>query len=292
MVTIQLKEDNYFCLPVRATPLQNRVMADQAEDWGDISASTIDPDYEEPFQDHEGQQMNERNRLFHLREVYLDALDKNFEEINNDDRFFAFTLAELQERRSSMGRDFREMERIHHLYRQQAMLVTNDILVSMSASLLEAVSKMHLRIQVLAETARSHPDPVTQHTTFRQFATAVTNNSTINPDGQVIRVEQAHRPQIGKFNGSMADWPAFRDLFVSEVHNRALDPVRKLLLLKDACIGAAADTLGSWQPTADNYQLATTTTNITSFTDCSQHSMQPASRRRKRTMQSERSGTH
>lgn len=112
-------------------------------------------------------------------------------------------------------------------------------------------------MQLLAETARISPTSPAFHTTFGRFAASAAANSTMNSDNPpVIRVEQAHRPQIGKFDGTMADWPAFRDLFIAEVHDRPIDPVRKLLLLKDACTGKAADTLGAWQPTAGNYQLA------------------------------------
>lgn len=226
-------------------------MADRGLEWESESVSTIEPN------EAEAQLLADQDRLYDLREGHLQALYHTIDEINDDDQFFTLTLSDLEERRSSMSQEFREMEQIHHLYRQRAMLATNDILTSTSAILLDAFAKMQLRIQVLTETAQSNPNRAAQQTTFRQFATAVTGNSTINPDSQaVIRVEQAHRPQIGKFDGSMADWPAFRDLFMSEVHNRTLDPVRKLLLLKDACVGKAAETLGAWQPTAGNYQLA------------------------------------
>lgn len=201
--------------------------------------------------------LQERDRLYELREAHLQALYHEFEMINDDDRFYALSLADLETCQTRMQETFKAMEEAHHQYRQRAMLASNEILESVQADLLSALTKMQPRIQVLTSTSQNATQSPHAHTTFGQFAASAAANSTMNPDGQaVIRVEQPHRPQIGKFNGSMADWPAFRDLFLAEVHNRPLDPVRKLLLLKDACVGKAADTLGAWQPTAENYQLA------------------------------------
>lgn len=71
----------------------------------------------------------------------------------------------------------------------------------------------------------------------------------------VIRMERP--PEVGSFDGNPADWPAFRDLFVAEVHNRDnIDPVSKLIYLQRALTGAAAKTLGPWKPTSENYAPA------------------------------------
>lgn len=192
-----------------------------------------------------------------LREQHLRTLNQDIEAINDDDLFYSFSLTDLESYQTRMKVTFREMETAHHQYQRLAMMATNDILRTAQADLLLAFTKMQPRIQVLTSTAHTGPHSIPLHSTFGQFSTSPTPNSTINPDSQaVIRVEQPHRPQIGKFNGTMADWPAFRDLFIAEVHNRPIDAVRKLLLLKDACIGKAAKTLGAWQPTAGNYQLA------------------------------------
>lgn len=201
--------------------------------------------------------LQEQDRLYELREAHLQTLQHDFEIINDDDRFYALSLEDLQICETRMQETFRAMEEAHHQYRQRAMLATNHILKSAEAELLVAFAKLQRRIQVLTSISRNAVRSPQLQSTFGQFAASAMANSTINPDGQaVIRVEQPHRPQIGKFNGNMADWPAFRDLFIAEVHNRPIDAVRKLLLLKDACVGKAADTLGAWGPTAENYLLA------------------------------------
>lgn len=69
-------------------------------------------------------------------------------------------------------------------------------------------------------------------------------------------VEATQPPKISKFDGNPANWPAFRDLFLAEVHNKEIDPVMKLLYLQESCVGKAALTLGPWQPVKDNYKAA------------------------------------
>lgn len=63
-------------------------------------------------------------------------------------------------------------------------------------------------------------------------------------------------PKVAKFDGSAESWPTFRDLFISEVHQRYPDDVTKLVYLQQLCVGGAKQTLGQWQPTAANYKLA------------------------------------
>lgn len=75
----------------------------------------------------------------------------------------------------------------------------------------------------------------------------VNANLTVYPNTpQIKRVETALPPQIGEFDGNPANWPSFRDLFITEVHNKELDPVSKLRYLQTACVGRAAETLGPW----------------------------------------------
>lgn len=63
-------------------------------------------------------------------------------------------------------------------------------------------------------------------------------------------------PRVSKFDGSAEQWPTFRDLFISEVHQRYPDDITKLVYLQQLCTGEAKQTLGQWQPTAANYKLA------------------------------------
>lgn len=87
----------------------------------------------------------------------------------------------------------------------------------------------------------------------RPAPAAVNGNLSTN---QTIRVETARAPEPGEFNGNPCDWPAFRDRFRAEVHNKDFDEVTKLLYLQKACVGSAKSTLGHWQPIAINYAKA------------------------------------
>lgn len=80
-------------------------------------------------------------------------------------------------------------------------------------------------------------------------------NTTLG--GSVIRVETARLPEPGEFDGNPCNWPAFRDRFLAEVHNKEhLDAVSKFVYLRKACIKSAASILDDWPLTADNYKLA------------------------------------
>lgn len=185
----------------------------------------------------------DRDQLHDLRELHLDALHRFQEEIDEDDRFEEFTAAELKVRSERMKDHFESMEKAHILYRQCCILSSDCIYIDAEREYLRVMAKIETRIKQLdrEEAVRYGPRA----------------NSTMDAlEQSVIRLEPPRKPQIGKFNGEPADWPAFRDLFLAEVHNRQYDPVTKLLYLREACVGAAADTLGPWQPTAANYQLA------------------------------------
>lgn len=72
-----------------------------------------------------------------------------------------------------------------------------------------------------------------------------------------IKVVTQRSPEVGTFDGNPSNWPAFRDLFVAEVHSKAeMDDVTKLIYLQRACIHQAKGTLGIWQPIKGNYDQA------------------------------------
>lgn len=103
---------------------------------------------------------------------------------------------------------------------------------------METMGRIDEQIQVLRsrEHGRNEPGGTAE-------STLISNIGSVG-QSQIIRVETARPPQIGTFNGNSADWPAFRDLFLAEVHQKDLDAVTKLLYLQQACIDKAAATLG------------------------------------------------
>lgn len=74
---------------------------------------------------------------------------------------------------------------------------------------------------------------------------------------QMLQALRKREPTVGQFTGEPQLWPAFRDLFILEVHNRDnLEPVTKLTFLKNACIGKAQSALGLWSHTNESYDGA------------------------------------
>ncbi|XP_049308602.1 uncharacterized protein LOC125777545 [Bactrocera dorsalis] len=58
----------------------------------------------------------------------------------------------------------------------------------------------------------------------------------------------------GNFDGTLTMWPGFRDRFSAAIHeNRNVSPAFKFSYLKKSLVGGAAQTLGEWQLTDDNY---------------------------------------
>lgn len=200
----------------------------------------------------------DRESIYRLREVHIRALENFFGEIDDEERFHALSVEELEMRRERIQRHFADMENAHVLFKQVCMLASDEIYGTMEREFMRTMAKISFRMKELIGAVPNHVEQ-----TFRDGQIGP-NSTTMNQSmisqypnfPSVIRVETARQPEIGTFNGNPADWPAFRDLFIAEVHKREYDPVTKLLYLQKACVEKAADTLGPWQPTADNYLLA------------------------------------
>lgn len=183
----------------------------------------------------------ERQQLHRLRENAKDQLERMIIDIENDEEFERLSSAELCIRKERIRKHFDNFESADTLYRQLNILATGMLYSRIEERFIRVMSKIGKRMD--SNDIEAHQ---------RLSSTGLMNDS-MHP---VIRVEAARPPQIGKFNGNPADWPAFRDLFRAEVHNRDFEPVTKLLYLQEACIEGAALTLGPWQPTNDNYTAA------------------------------------
>lgn len=137
-------------------------------------------------------------------------------------------------------------------YRSNCVIVTNQVLIEVEQRFMAVLSRINSRLNEQHNDEQVSDEP----TNYAQGSIEPINTQNMIVPQGFIRVETAPEPQIGKFDGNPADWPAFRDIFMAEVHNKTMDPVTKLLYLQGACIDKAAATLGPWQPTSDNYTLA------------------------------------
>lgn len=75
------------------------------------------------------------------------------------------------------------------------------------------------------------------------------------PQSTICHAPRLPRIDLPKFNGNLADWLPFRDLFVSLViSNQAISAVEKLQYLTSSLQGSAAHLLKNTALTADNFQ--------------------------------------
>lgn len=200
----------------------------------------------------------DRESLRAIRELHIDALTRAFEEIHDNEAFEAMGKGQLNVRRRHLQSHFEAMEKAHILYRQICVLSSDDIYTNLETQVLDAQAKLEDRLDELSalHDARNYHEQVGGVQVGSQRESVGAPNLADQLGQAVIRIEAAQEPRIGKFNGNPADWPAFRDLFVAEVHAKDYDPVKKLLYLQNACTGKAAATLGPWQPISDNYAAA------------------------------------
>lgn len=64
------------------------------------------------------------------------------------------------------------------------------------------------------------------------------------------------RCKIAPFYGDFSKWQEFRDMFLAMVDSRPISNVQKLQYLKNSVKDSAANVLGNWQLSADNYYAA------------------------------------
>lgn len=183
-----------------------------------------------------------RDRPHLIREMHLNALKALRTEISGDG-FPEFTPGDLMVRAEQLRDHYAKMEAAHSRYRQINVQSSNTIYENARGQYVKMLAKVENRIKELNREEHSRTQP--------------TANSTMMSQEQLVyRVDTNRRPQIGKFNGSPADWPGFRDVFLAEVDRKNIEPVMKLIYLRDACVDKAARILGTWQLTAVNYPLA------------------------------------
>jgi hypothetical protein len=176
-------------------------------------------------------------RVSAMRQSYQAAIERILTEVMNEEGFQELSLVGLRVRRQRLVSNFEAFENIDILYRQRYPIATDQVYLRLEQELMIALEKIDTQVNNEERNVVQITEPMERPI-------------------QVIKVETARRPQLTKFNGSPSEWPAFRDLFLAEVHNKEMESVQKLLYLQGACTGKASKTLGPWPPTNDNYLLA------------------------------------
>lgn len=151
------------------------------------------------------------------------------------------SLEELRMRQERLKHYFHKFEEADTIYRNQCILVTNFIFIDVENRYMNVMAKIQAKLK----------DEISMH--------SCSSSTPTGHEGRmpsIIKVETTQPPKVGTFDGNPANWPAFRDLFRAEVHNKDIDDVTKLLYLQEACVAKAERTLGPWQPVKENYRIA------------------------------------
>lgn len=175
--------------------------------------------------------------------VHIGALRGIQDRINDNEAFERMAVGGLNVRMTALKDHFRIITQSHVLYRQANANADDVEYREVQDDYLSALDKIQTRIDELTQVLPEHGQLAATSTMF-------------NAADTVFRLEPPRRPHVVKFNGSPEDWIGFRDIFMSEVHNRDFDPIMKFVYLREACTGKAARTLGTWQVSAQNYQAA------------------------------------
>lgn len=152
------------------------------------------------------QQEMERDRLYMARETHVEALTRFFKELEDREHFRELDADDLIIREKRLQFHFGNMERAHRRYCRVCVLASNDIYNTMETEVMTTVARIRRRIRELEGNqgnggAVGRPEGNVGRTPSTPFQQLL----------PMIRVETTRPPQIGKFNRSPADWPAFRD---------------------------------------------------------------------------------
>lgn len=175
------------------------------------------------------------------RYIHVMAMQRTLDAWEDVDSLEALSLPELETQIKHVENEYAAIQRATSKIMEEDMSdeqvdVCNTFMAEIESFFLRGVSNARARVQEII--------------TANQPAAKIRRKKAA-PREQTIR-----EPEVGTFDGNMKAWPAFRDLFMAEVHERDMSHVHKLIYLQKACIGNAKQALGDWQPTMENYQLA------------------------------------
>lgn len=190
------------------------------------------------------------------------------QEVLNEEEVEEMTIYGLKYRHSFLIKNFQEFEELSDCLIRGLSTAAN---IEKAQNATEPIRRIYLAAIEIIEKALSIKEmaPIADSTRIESDSLSLPHMSTIRlpaagtqsnitTDGNnIIRLETARPPEPIEFDGNPANWLAFHDRFVAEVHNNdQLDGVMKLIYLQKMCIADAKNILGEWQPIAINYAKA------------------------------------
>lgn len=172
--------------------------------------------------------------------------------------FEAASIVGLNERLDSLKSAFEKLT-VEHLKLveaaadQAAVDVHNDFYAAVEENYTDSAIKIRERIAVLENLARQNNAQANQ----------ANNNANANANNnqQIVQVAAApeiplERLKLSTFNGDHDKWGEWISMYNSLVHNKNYADTEKFHYMKTALVGAAAETIGGWNVTGENYQAA------------------------------------
>lgn len=180
-------------------------------------------------------------------EMRMLAISNRYKEVQKEDWAIGMVGPAINARIKKLESDYNAFMRVHQRLAVQAE--KKDDVQKME----EVEEQISLRYFHTLATLQEEAE---KHVRAEISNKSLDLNQTVTSNAGMIRVETARPPEPGEFDGRFVNWPAFRDRFRAEVHNRDFDDVTKLMYLQKACVSHAAETLGVWKPIAANYKRA------------------------------------
>lgn len=132
-----------------------------------------------------------------------------------------------------------------------------DLQVKIIAATKAVAAKQEAKLWI-EETERQHVE-MRRILLARIYQLEQADNSVRRQDSEILRrppTPAVSTEGLGQFDGTHANWPQFRDLFIALVGSRELPNLNKLLILKGACKGPAALAIRGYEPLEDCYEAA------------------------------------
>lgn len=182
----------------------------------------------------------DKREIIMSRDFFRANLVRHYNETMNEEHFELLNERTLQLKRKLIQKEYDQMKEYH----RKLVCITKSR--DQQFKLNEEMSEIDEKLLEMLTTIDEKCDKETNQ-----------EKNKGKTETSVIKLVQQRVPEVGTFNGEPSDWPAFRDLFVAEVHDKTdMEPVTKLIYLQKACRDNAKRTLGTWLLTDENYEAA------------------------------------
>lgn len=190
------------------------------------------------------------------RNTFRNSINRIRDFTNDVVNFEAASIVALKERAKALNLAFEKLTTEHlnlveEAADQAAVDVHNDYFAEVETTLTATAIKIQERIEHLIDQARQN-----NANAANQANNNANNNNNNNQQAPVAKEIPLERLKLSSFDGNHAKWKEWISMFDSLVHKRNYDNAEKFQYMYSALKGAAANTIGGWNRTGENYQAA------------------------------------